>query len=173
MRVAVLLLLALGLAPPGAAQAPLGNDTRVYGGGAFGPGFGAVATVSDPVLLLLTREGAAYVDYVPPVAGGSGRILTSVGIGGSIRAWRAAGLALDFEPGPRDLDAGVRVGPSFYTLFGERTAESDARAFRIMFDPFVRGTLRLGSNRVVFAELGLEAPSLRAGLAVSIAPRTR
>ena len=173
MRFFLAFLLTSALALSAQAQAPLGNDARLYGGPGLGPGFGAVAIVSEPVLILLTREGALYVDYVPPVVGGSGRILTSVGIGGSIRAWRAAGVALDFEPGRYDIDAGVRIGPSFYTLFGERTAESDAKAFRVMFDPFVRGTMRLGSNRVVFAELGFEAPALRAGLAVSIAPPTR
>ncbi|GAB5535448.1 MAG: hypothetical protein Rubg2KO_16970 [Rubricoccaceae bacterium] len=173
MRFALALVLTSALAVSAPAQAPLGNDTRLYGGPGLGPGFGAVAIASDPVLILLTREAALYVDYVPPVVGGSGRILTSVGIGGSIRAWRTAGVLMDFEPGRYDLDTGVRIGPSFYTLFGEQTAESDAKAFRIMFDPFVRGAIRLGSSRVVFAELGFEAPALRAGLAVSIAPPTR
>ncbi|MEO0556754.1 MAG: hypothetical protein AAF170_01090 [Bacteroidota bacterium] len=173
MRFVLALVLASALATGASAQAPLGNDTRLYGGGGFGPGFGVVAVVSDPVLLLLTREGAVYADYVPRVTGGSGRLLTSVGIGGSIRAWRVAGVVLDFDPGRYDLDTGVRIGPAFYTAFFEQSAESEAKAFRIMFDPFVRGALRLGSNRVAFAELGFEAPALRAGLAVSIAPPTR
>ncbi len=173
MRLVLTLVLTSVLAVATHAQAPLGNDTRLYGGAGFGPGFGAVAIVSDPVLILLTREGAVYADYVPRVTGGSGRLLTSVGIGGSIRAWRAGGVLLDRDPGPYDLDLGVRIGPAFYTAFFEQTAQSEAKAFRIMFDPFVRGAMRLGSNRVVFAELGFEAPALRAGLAVSLARPTR
>ena len=173
MRLPLALVLASALAVPVSAQATLGNDVRLYGGGGLGPGFGAVTVVSDPVLLLLTREGALYADYVPRVTGGSGRLLTSVGIGGGIRALRVAGVVMDFEPGGYDIDTGVRIGPAFYTAFFEQTAQSEAKAFRIMFDPFVRGTMRLGSNRVVFAELGFEAPALRAGLAVSIARPTR
>lgn len=172
MRSCLALLLLVSLAPAAAAQRSLGDDVRLYGGGGFGPGFGVVAIASDPVLLLLTREVALYADYVPRVTG-SGRLLTAVGIGGGVRAWRVAGVVLDREPGPYDVDVGVRIGPSFYTAFFEQSAASEARAFRIMFDPYARGALRLGSNRVVFAELGFEAPALRAGLAVSIAPRRR
>lgn len=172
MRYALALLLVALAAPAAWAQRPLGDDVRLYGGGGFGPGFGVFAAASDPFLLLLTRETALYADYVPRVTG-SGRLLTSVGLGGGIRVWRVAGVVLDFEPGPYDLDAGLRIGPSFYTAFFEESAASEARAFRVMFDPYVRGAARLGSNRVVFAELGFEAPALRAGLAVSIAPRRR
>ena len=37
-----------------------------------------------------------------------------------------------------------------------------------MLDPFARGTLRIGSGRVVFAEVGTQSPAFRAGLSTSL-----
>jgi hypothetical protein len=137
-------------------------------GAGLGPGVGGVAIGSDPVLDLLTREAALYADVVPRIAGGSGRLLTAVGVGGGIRVLRVVDILQNRDPGRFDLDAGVRIGPSFYTAFFEQTAESEARAFSIMLDPFARGTVRLGARRVVFAEIGTQAPALRAGLSAQL-----
>lgn len=163
----LLFLLAL-LGPAVAAQDGLGAAPRVYLGAGVLPGTGAFAGYAAPRLSVFTVEGALYADYTPRVAGGSGRLLASVGAGGAVRALRIVGAVTDFEPGPLDLDLGLRLGPSFYYAFFERTAEEEARAFRVMLDSFARGTVQLGGGRVVFVELGSTAPSLRGGLSFGI-----
>ena len=166
------LLLALAPLAAGQTPGPLGDRPRVYVGAGLGPGVGAVAFGSDPVLGVLTREAVLYADYVPRVTGGSGRLLTAVGVGGGVRVLRVLDIAQNRDAGPLDVDLGLRVGPSFYTAFFEQTARSRSRAFAVMLDPFARATLRLGSGlgsgRVVFVEVGTQAPALRAGLSTSI-----
>lgn len=163
------LLLAIALPVAAQTDAPLGDRPRVYVGAGFGPGFGGVALGADPIVGVLTREVALYADYVPRVTGGSGRLLTAVGVGGSVRALRVFNIAQNRDPGPFDIDLGLRVGPSFYTAFFEQTARSRSRAFAVMLDPFARATLRRG-GRVLFAEVGTQGPSLRAGLSTTIRP---
>jgi hypothetical protein len=161
------LLLALALPAAAQADAPLGDRTRVYVGGGFGPGFGGVVVGADPVVGVFTREVVLYADYVPRVTGGSGRLLTAVGVGGGVRALRAVNVVRNRDPGPLDVDLGLRVGPSFYTAFFEQSARSRSRAFAVMLDPFARATVRRG-GRVFFAEVGTQGPSLRAGLSTTI-----
>jgi len=170
MRIA-LVLIALLAAVPAAAQGgpdPLGSRPRVYLGAGVGPGVGGVAAATQPVLTVFTREAVVYADYVPRVTGGSGRLLTAVGVGGAVRLVRVLDVAQNRSPGAVDLDLGIRVGPSFYTAFFEQSAESRSRAFSVMLDPFARLTVRRASNRVFFAEVGTQSPSLRAGLSTSI-----
>ena len=166
-------LLALLLAPLATAQTgtgpdPLGSRPRVYLGAGFGPGVGVVGAATDPVLSVFTREAVLYADYVPRVTGGSGRLVTAVGVGGGVRLLRVIDVVRNQEPGPLGLDVGLRIGPSFYTAFFEESAQSRSRAFSVRLDPFARGTLRIGSGRVVFAEVGAHSPSFRAGLSTSI-----
>ena len=168
----LLFVLAL-LAAPAFAQAgggadPLGSRPRVYLGAGLGPGIGVVAEGTAPVLSVFTREVALYADYVPRVTGGSGRLITTVGLGGAIRTLRIVDVVRDKDPGPLDVDLGLRIGPSFYTAFFEQSAESQSRAFSVMLDPFARVTLRRLSNRVFFVEIGAQEPSLRAGLSTSL-----
>ena len=166
-----LLVVFVLLAPAVAAQtdlAPLGDRPRVYVGGGFGPGFGGVVEGAAPVLDVFTREVVLYADYVPRVVGGSGRLVTAVGVGGSLRASRILDIVRNRDPGPFDADLGMRIGPSFYTAFFEQTAESQSRAFSVMLDPFVRVTLRRASTRVFFAEVGSQSPSLRVGLSAAL-----
>ena len=173
MRFTVLLLLAALAVPSvraqtGAGPDPLGSRPRVYVGAGFGPGFGGVAAATTPALSVFTREVAIYADYVPRVTGGSGRLVTAVGVGGSLRALRALDVARNRDPGALDVDLGIRIGPSFYTAFFEQSAQSRSRAFSVMLDPFARVTLRRPSGRVFFAEIGPQSPSLRAGLSTSL-----
>ena len=171
MRRTLPFLLALLAAPVVAAQTgpdPLGSRPRVYVGGGLGPGIGGVAMGTAPAFNVFTREVAVYADYVPRVTGGSGRLVTAVGIGGAIRTLRIADIVRDQDPGALDVDLGLRIGPSFYTAFFEQSAESRSRAFSVMLDPFARVTLRRGSGLVLFAEVGNQAPALRAGLSTSI-----
>ena len=167
MRLFTALLLLLA-AVPASGQNALGDRPRVYVGGGFGPGFGVIGEASLPTVSVLTREVVVYADYVPRVTGGSGRLVTAVGVGGSVRVLRAYDIVMDRPPRRLDVDLGLRLGPSFYTAFFEQTAESRSRAFSVMLDPFARGTYRLGSDRVVFAEVGAQGPVLRAGLSTSI-----
>lgn len=163
----IALVVALGIAVPASGQGALGDRARVYVGGGFGPGFGVIGAASLPAVDVLTREVVLYADYVPRVTGGSGRLVTAVGVGGGIRVLRAYDIVMDRPPGRLDLDLGLRIGPSFYTAFFEQTAESRSRAFSVMLDPFARGTYRLGGGRVVFAEIGTQGPAVRAGLSTS------
>lgn len=165
---ALALALVWGAASPAAQTAPIGSRPRVYVGVGVVPGVGGVALGSDPILDVFTREVALYADYAPRVTGGAGRLRTAVGIGGAVRALRIVEIVRNSDPGPLDVDLGVRVGPAFYTAFFEQSAQSRSRAFSVMFDPFARGTLRLGSGPVVFAEAGNQSPSFRVGLSTAL-----
>src|SRR5690606_348029 len=138
------------LAQPGDPAA----GPRVNLGAGVLPGTGAFVGYAAPRLSVFTVEGALYADYTPRVVGGSGRLLAAVGVGGGVRALRIAGMVSDLEPGPLDVDLGLRLGPSFYYAFFERSAEEEARSFRVMVEGFARGTLVLGGGRVVFVEVG-------------------
>ena len=166
----LLLVLPAGLLLPARlqAQGTQASTPRVQLGLGLGPGTGGFVAYSAPRLTVFTQEAALYADYTPRVVGGSGRLLAAAGLGGSVRALRIAGVVTDFEPGPLDLDLGLRLGPSFYYAFFERTAEEEARSFRIMLDTFARSTLQLGGGRVVFVELGSHAPSLRGGISLGL-----
>ena len=171
LLLALLVLALLVLALPASAQsegADLGSGPRVNLGVGVLPGTGVFVGYAAPRLAVFTVEGALYADYTPRVVGGSGRLLTAVGVGGGVRALRLAAAVTDLEPGPLDVDLGLRLGPSFYSAFFERTAEEEARSFRVMLEAFARGTLQLGSGRVVFVEFGGQAPSLRGGLSVGL-----
>lgn len=171
MRLAALLLAVLvPLCVRAQVADPLGGNARLYAAVAAGPGVGAVVSGARPLASVFTGEAALYLDYTPRVVGGAGRLLTSVGVGGAVRLARVGALVGNREPGRVDLDAGLRLGPSFYTAFFEQTAASEARAFRVMTDVFARGTVRLASRRVVFAEVGTQAPGFRAGLSTSLGP---
>ena len=145
----------------------MGSPSRLYVGGGLAPGVGVIAEATTPVLGVFTRELAVQTDYVPRVTGGSGRLLTAVTVGGSVRLVRVLDIVQNRDAGPVDLDLGLRVGPSFYTAFFEPSAESRSRAFAVVLDPFARVTTRRASGRVFFAEVGAQAPSVRVGLATS------
>lgn len=174
MRLTVLALLLVPLAVAAQEEtSPLGNRPRVYVGAGFGPGVGGVVAGTTPLFDTFTREVVLYADYVPRVVGGSGRLVTAVGVGGSIRTLRVIDVIQNRDPGPLDVDLGLRIGPSFYTAFFEETAESKSRAFSVMLDPFARVTLRRASNRVFYAEVGTQSPNFRVGLSTSLRPPAR
>ena len=105
-----------------------------------------------------------YADYQPRVLGGRGRLLVAAGAGGSFRLLRILSIARGADAFPDvELDVGARLGPAFYYAFFEQTAEAEARSFRVMFDPFARVVLPVRGRRA-FAELGTQAPQVRAGL---------
>ena len=155
VRAAVLLLLVL------CAAAVHAQDSRILLAGGGLPGVGVMAIHSTPTLFVFTREVTVYADYT---VGGSNRLLVAVGVGGSVQIARILEIVQNRAVGATGLDVGLRLGPSFYYSFGEQTAEEEARSFRVMFDPFVRGTYRTRGMRVLFAEMGAGAPNLRAGV---------
>ena len=151
---------------PGPQAPRLGESTRAYVGVAVGPGL--FAGVAAPQLTVLTQEAAFYLDYDPRVVGQQGQLRLALGIGGSVRLLQVLEIVGDFDADRVDLDAGVRFGPAFDIPFFSPTGEQRTRAFSVMFDPFARGTLRLGGGRVVFAEVGLSEPALRGGFSLGL-----
>jgi len=173
LRLAALAVLLIGAASgagaqelPGAEAPSLASSPRLYGGLGLGPGlFGAYAA---PRLQVFTQEGALYVDYDPRALGQQGQLRLAAGIGGSIRVMRILEIAQGWDADQIDLDAGVRFGPAFDIPFFSPTGQQRTRAFSVMFDPFVRGQVRLGNNRVVFAEVGGSEPAIRGGLSLAL-----
>ena len=159
MRAYTLLLLVLCAADAHA------QDARLNVGVGGLPGVGVVAVHSSPALFVFTREIAVYGDYT---VGGSDRLLVAAGVGGSVQLARILEIVRNHNAGAMGLDVGIRLGPSFYYAFAEQTAEEEARSFRVMFDPFVRGTYRTRGGRILFAEMGAGAPNLRAGVSLGL-----
>ncbi|MEM1054731.1 MAG: hypothetical protein AAGI52_04340 [Bacteroidota bacterium] len=151
---------------PGAESPALSSSPRLYGGIGLGPGL--FAAYASPRLTVLTQEGAFYLDYDPRALGQQGQLRLAVGIGGSMRVLQVLAIVRDFDADRLDLDAGVRFGPAFDIPFFSPTGEQRTRLFSVMFDPFARGSARLGSNRVVFVEIGGSEPAIRGGLSVGI-----
>jgi len=159
VRAFVLLLLVLLVADVRA------QDSRLLLAGGALPGVGVVGIHSSPTLFVLTREIAVYGDYT---VGGSDRLLVAVGVGGAVQLARILEIVQNRHAGAMGLDVGIRLGPSFYYAFAEQTAEEEARSFRVMFDPFVRGAYRTRGGRMLFAELGAHAPNLRGGISLGL-----
>ena len=113
-----------------------------------------------------TVESALYVEGSPPFAGGEGSMQVSGGVGGALRLFGI--LRTLGNPGyvGRDLDVGVRFGPSLFFTLGESSREENP--FGLFLDPFVRLTSSLGGSRLLFAELGVQRPLLRAGLLLGL-----
>lgn len=155
------LLVAAGLLLPAAARAQVGPRQHLQVGVGALPGVGLQGGVVMP-RGVYTLEGVLYADGSPPFAGGEGSVQVSGGLGGSVRILgilRALG-----SPGydGRDLDVGLRFGPSlFFTVGASSRGENP---FSLFVDPFVRASSRLGGTRVFFAEVGLQRPLLRAGM---------
>lgn len=144
------------------------QQSRLHVGAGALPGAGVFASYSSPKLFIFTQEATAYADYRPSGSNNDGRVLVSVGVGGSIQLMQLAALITNNERNPLGLDVGMRLGPSFYFAFDELTGDDEARSFRIQFDPFVRGTMRTNGGTVFFAELGATAPGLRGGVALGL-----
>lgn len=129
------------------------------------PGVGVVAAHSLPTLFVFTREMAVYADYT---VGGGNRLLVAAGVGGAVQLTRIVEIVQNRDLGAVHLDVGLRLGPSFYYALGDQSAEEETRSFRVMFDPFVRGSYRTQGGRVLFAEVGAQAPDLRVGLSLGL-----
>jgi hypothetical protein len=161
----VVLVLALPAIANGQFATPATQFLQI--GLAAGPGAGVQAGIALPAVTVLTQEGVLYVDYRLG-AREEQRLLVGLGVGGSVRVLRILYIIFDYAPGPFELDAGLRFGPSFAFSFIEETAATKARQFRLFADPFVRATAELQTGRLLFAELGVQPGSLRAGLVIAL-----
>lgn len=141
------------------------QDPRLQVGVGVLPGVGGFAARSAPTLFVLTQEVALYSDVT---LGDNSRILVAAGVGGAVQINRILELAQNRRAGVVGFDVGIRLGPSFYYSLTDQSAEQEVRSFRVMFDPFVRGTYRMRSGRVFFVELGAQAPDFRLGLSVGL-----
>lgn len=166
-RVVLAAALAAGLTSSPSAQvtSDVWAGGRVQIGLGLNPGAGIALGASAPALAVFTREATLYADYTPRAVGGR-RLRVSLGVGGSVRVLRIASVVGDFDASRFDLNAGVRLGPSF--AFFQETPAARAQAFSVMLDPFIRGSLAFSARRVLFAEIGTQAPTLRGGLSVRL-----
>lgn len=167
VRLTLLVLLTISSYSPVAAQFATPATRFLQTGATIGPGLGAQAGLALPAVTIFTQEAAVYLDYRFGDAEEQ-RLLAALGIGGSIRVMRILYIVLDYAPGPVELDAGFRFGPSFAFSFTEQTAATRTRQFRLFVDPFVRGTIELTSGRLLFVELGTQPGSIRSGLLFAI-----
>lgn len=154
-----LLSLAAILPEPVTAQAP--GQRYIQAGAGVIPGIGVQGGYVAP-RSFFTVEGILYVDGSPPFAGGQGSVQLSGGLGGAIRIlgiFRAIG-----SPGyqRRDFDVGLRFGPSLFFTVGESSRGENP--FALFLEPFLRATSTLGGRRILFAEIGIQRPILRAGV---------
>jgi hypothetical protein len=166
-RLILLALLAFAGYSPAKAQFATPATRFLQAGATVGPGLGVQAGLALPAVTIFTQEAALYLDYRFGQAEEQ-RLLAALGIGGSIRVMRILYIILDYAPGPVELDAGFRFGPSFAFSFTEQTAATRTRQFRLFVDPFARGTIELTSGRLLFLELGTQPGSLRSGILISI-----
>lgn len=162
----VLVLLAAWYALPGETYAQgVAPARHLQVGAGILPGIGLQGGVVIP-RGFYTVEGTLYVDGSPPFAGGEGSIQISGGVGGALRILgilRALG-----SPGyaDRDIDFGLRFGPSLFFTVGESSRGENP--FSLFLDPFVRVASTLGGDRIFFAELGIQRPLLRAGVVLGL-----
>jgi len=166
-RITGLLLLTLLLAASATAQFATPATQFLQAGATLGPGAGLQAGFALPAATVFTREAMLYADYRLG-AWEEQRLLVGLGIGGSVRILRIVYIIFDYAPGPFELDAGLRFGPSFAFSFTEQTAATKARQFRLFADPFLRGTVELQTGRLLYAELGTQPGSLRVGVVVAL-----
>ena len=160
----LLLLLLLGslAAPrPGRAQVGLAETRHIQAGLGVIPGIGLQGGYVVP-RSFYTFESVLYLEGSPPFAGGEGSMQISGGLGGALRLFGI--LRTLGDPGyvGRDLDVGVRFGPSLFFTLGESSRGENP--FGLFLDPFVRLTTTIGGDRLFFAELGVQRPLLRGGL---------
>lgn len=166
VRLAALLLLGLITAAPHDVAAQF-DSSRGYVQVGLGvlPGVGLQGGYVGPKAFY-TVEGIAYVDGSPPFAGGEGSVQISGGLGGSIRLFGIMRVLGSPDYSGRDVDIGLRFGPSLFFSLGE--SSRDKNPFSLFVDPFVRLTSRLDDSRVFFIEAGTQRPILRGGLWLSL-----
>lgn len=156
-----LLLVGSGVLPGSARGQAAGDARYLQAGAAVIPGLGVQGGYITP-RSFYTVEGMLYVDGSPGFAGGEGSLQVSGGLGGALRilgVLRAVG-----SPGyqGKNLDVGLRFGPSLFFAFGP--SSRDENPFSLFLEPFARATTTLGSSRILYVELGVQRPLLRAGL---------
>ena len=167
-RLALLVVATTVAACPAEAQGRLvGRDARVYAGVGIGSGLGVVITGTSPIVDVFTRDAALYVAYKSGEGTDDGRLVAAAGVGVGLRLLRLASIARTRGIPTGDLDIGIRVGPSFSVGLGAQSEAQRARAFAVFADPFARATRRVRGVDA-FAEIGAQAPTLRAGVSARL-----
>lgn len=156
-----LLLVLAAPATPVFAQGASTPGRHLQAGFGVLPGVGLQGGVVIP-RGFYTVEGLLYVDGSPPFAGGEGSVQVSGGLGGAVRILGILRALGSPRYDDRDLDVGLRFGPSLFFTLGESGRSENP--FSLFLDPFVRASSPLGSRRVFFAEVGLQRPILRGGV---------
>lgn len=160
MRLLVLFSVLWLFPASGLGQSGTAGVAFVQGGLAVLPGAGAQVGYVG-VRSFFTVEGLLYAGGSPVLGSGERTFKFSLGLGGALRPLgviRTIGGATHNY----DIDFGLRFGPSL--LFStEPTRATKNQQFSLFLDPFVRGIYRLGSGRILFAELGPVRPSIRVG----------
>lgn len=167
LRCTGLIVLGLLLSAPAVAQFATPATQFLQVGLTAGPGLGTQVGFALPAATVFTREAVMYAEYRLGTQEEQ-RLLVGLGVGGSLRVLRIAYIIFDYAPGPFELDAGLRFGPSFAFSFIEETAATKARQFRLFADPFVRATVELETGRLLYTELGTQPGSFRIGLVLAL-----
>jgi hypothetical protein len=128
------------------------------------PGIGAQGIFVQP-RALYTIEGGVYADFSPSFAGGQGSFHLAGGLGGALRIFGIA-RALGTPGFQTDFDVGMRLGPALFFALGESSRAENP--FSLFLEPYVRFSGPLGENQMIFGEIGLQRPILRAGLYFSL-----
>lgn len=136
-------------------------------GATVGPGVGVQAGLALPALTVFTQEAVAHVHYRfgPPE---EQYLVAGFGVGAGIRLARIVYIVLDHVPGPFELDAGLRFGPSFAFSFVEESAATRIRQFRLFGDLFARGTIEIGERYLIYGEVGTGRGLFRAGIVLAL-----
>lgn len=164
------LVLLCGLAVSAAAQPlPEPEPPRRYFQLGLGllPGAGVQTGYITPYGFA-TLEGAFYARIKPDFNTGQGDFLLTFGLGGSLQITRIL-TEFDLAPSPGyDVNVGARLGPSFAIPYNSPDPIDRTRVFSLFFEPFARLARTYPSGRVIYAEVGLQSPIIRAGLMFGI-----
>lgn len=116
---------------------------------------------------ILTREAVVYADMRPQFGRDDEALQVSAAVGVSLRIVGGLETIGVLHPRIWDVHAGLRFGPSLLFRRNETLAEKNQR-FSLFLDPFLRFTVQPRERLIYFLEAGLQRPSIRAGVWLTI-----
>ncbi len=159
---AVVLVIALVLAPGDAVAQSLRFSDTIQLGAAALPGVGVQLGYLD-VGDLFTREATVSGHLRPRFASDEEDLQVSAGVGVGLRVVGGLETLTLIYPRKWDLHLGLRFGPSLLFRRNETPAERNQR-FSLFIDPFLRFTLTPRGSQTYFLEAGVHKPVIRAGV---------